>query len=241
MTTAFYTPPSSIRGDRVLLPDDEARHASTVLRKQAGDSIVVVDGEGGWHRVQIDHVSRSQVVGTRMETRREVGEMNVSLTVGLGLLKSRNRFETFLEKGVELGAAHLIPLTSDRTEKETLRRERTHNLLVAALKQCGRSRLPTVPSPQPVADVAAEADADLRLICHRPADAAGTLLQALRRAAAPASITVLVGPEGGFTDGEVAAATEEGFVPVSLGPRRLRAETAGITAAATVATWAAGR
>jgi 16S rRNA (uracil1498-N3)-methyltransferase len=239
MTTTFYAPPSAFRGRRVVLPDDEARHAATVLRKEAGDEIVVVDGEGGWHRVQLDHVRSEQVVGTPVETRRGVGEMDVDLTLGVGLLKHRNRFETLVEKSVELGVRCLQPLRTARTEKEGLRAERIQNLLVAALKQSGRTVLPSVPAPRPLDAAVPDADADVRLICHEQVDAGGALLSVLREAfdaaPRPASVHVLVGPEGGFTDAEVRAAADAGFTPVSLGPRRLRAETAGITAAAAVA------
>jgi 16S rRNA (uracil1498-N3)-methyltransferase len=236
MTTAFYAPPSSFRGDRVILPDDEARHASKVLRKGAGDTIVVVDGEGGWHRVQLDHVSRSKVVGTRVETRREVGEMDVPLTLGVGLVKNRNRFETLVEKAVELGATEIVPLTTERTEKESLRENRIRNLLIAAMKQCGRTRLPAVPAPRPLPAVLEEERNGLSFVCHEEIGAEGPLLSALT-GAPPEAVTLLVGPEGGFTDGEVSRAADAGFRPVSLGRRRLRTETAGIAAAATVSLW----
>ena len=69
MTTNFYAPPSAIRGRRVVLPDEEARHVRTVLRGEADDAMVVVDGEGGWYRVRIDHIAPEQVVGTIVEQR----------------------------------------------------------------------------------------------------------------------------------------------------------------------------
>lgn len=240
MTTAFYAPPSAFRGDRVILPDEEARHAATVLRKGPGASIVVVDGEGGWHRVELDHVSRSQVVGTRIETRREVGELGVPFTLGVGVLKNRNRFETLVEKAVELGASTILPLLTDRTERETIREDRIHNLLVAALKQCGRSRLPSVPAPRPFSAVIAN-DADgLSLVCHEAVGADGPLWNSLQ-ATDPRAVTILIGPEGGFTDEEVDEAETAGFTPVSLGRRRLRTETAGMAAAAAVSLWVDGR
>ena len=237
MTTAFYAPPDAFHGDRVVLPDDEARHAAKVLRREAGDEIVVVDGCGGWHRVRLDHVSRQKAVGTRVETREDVGEMPVDVTLSVGLLKNRNRFETLVEKSVELGVCRLQPMTTARTEKESIRRQRTHNLLVAALKQSGRTRLPHVPAPRPFGDVVADCRADVGLVCHEDVGSDRSLLRVLNHQLsdrAPDSVHVLVGPEGGFTDEEVEAAVEAGFVPASLGPRRLRSETAGLTAAAGV-------
>ena len=234
MTTAFYAPPDAFRGDRVVLPDDEARHASTVLRKSAGDDIVVVDGRGGWHRVQLDHVSRQQVVGTRIETRREVGEMEVEVTLGVGLLKNRNRFETLVEKSVELGVRRLVPLQTARTEVESLREKRTHNLMVAALKQSGRTRLPELSTPCTLTEQLASSTADVQVVAHEETGAERSLLDVLAGTEDVSSVCVLVGPEGGFTDEEVRAAVEKGFTPVSLGARRLRTETAGVAAAAAV-------
>jgi 16S rRNA (uracil1498-N3)-methyltransferase len=245
MTTAFYAPPDAFRGSRVVLPDDEARHAATVLRASPGDEIVVVDGVGGWHTVRLDHATKRQAVGTVVDTRRNVGEPAVDVTVGLGLVKNRNRFETFVEKAVEMGVGRIVPMHTARTEKESVRETRLRNLLVAALKQCGRSRLPALDAPTPldaVLDASNPADDDtLRLICHEAvhADASLTsmLTGALASADRPKRVTVLVGPEGGFTDAEVDAATDAGFVPVSLGPRRLRAETAALLATGAVTLW----
>lgn len=233
MTTNFYAPPSAFRGSRVVLPEDEARHVQAVLRAQAGDEIVVVDGAGGWHRVTLDHLGSDQVVGTVQETRRDVGEPAVHLTVGMGLLTKRSRFETFVEKAVELGVRRVVPLHTRHTETDTLRHERTRNVMIAALKQCRRSRLPALAEPQSLDAVVDAADADTRLLCHGGAE--GTPLgTAVEDVQVGDRVLVLVGPEGGFADDEARIANEAGFTTVSLGNRRLRAETAGIVAATAV-------
>jgi len=229
MTTNFYAPPSAIRGQRVVLPDDEARHAHTVLRGEAGDEMVVVDGEGGWYRVRIDHLTSEQGVGTILEQRQEVGEPPIDVTVALGVLKKRSRVETFVEKAVELGVRRIVPLRTARTERTSIREERLRNVMVAAMKQCRRSRLPTLTGVQSAGDVLAASDAELPLVCHT-GDGAVPLQQAVAEAGPVASALVLVGPEGGFTAAEVDEAVEAGCRPVSLGARRLRAETAGLAA-----------
>lgn len=225
MTTNFYAPPAQIRGSRVVLPDDEARHVRSVLRAETGDEIVVVDGEGGWHRVRLDHVAPGQVVGHILDTRREVGEPAVAMTVGLGLLTARRRLETFVEKAVELGVRRIVPLRTRHTEPTSVRADRLRRVMVAALKQCRRSRLPDLTAPQSLDALLEATTADVRLLCrggdHPP------LPDALQ-GAAPDDVLALVGPEGGFAPDEVAAATEAGCTPVSLGARRLRAETAGL-------------
>ncbi|MFB6271313.1 MAG: 16S rRNA (uracil(1498)-N(3))-methyltransferase [Salinibacter sp.] len=229
MTTNFYAPPPTIRGRRVVLPADEARHVRTVLRGEEGDEIAVVDGEGGWYRTRLDHVAPEQVVGTIVEEREEVGEPAVHVTVALGLLKKRSRFETFVEKAVELGVRRLVPLRTRRTERDSIRKERLHNVMVAAMKQCRRSRLPGLGAPQSLASVLADSAAEMRLVCHAGAETV-PIRRAVARAEPVASALVLVGPEGGFASSEVDEAVAAGCTPVSLGPRRLRAETAGLAA-----------
>lgn len=229
MTTNFYAPPSAFKGARVILPEDEAHHLQSVLRAQAGDEIVIVDGEGGWHRVRIDHLAADQVVGTVQETRREVGEPDVHVTVGMGLLTKRSRFETFVEKAVELGVGRIVPLHMRHTEAETLRWERIRNVMVAALKQCRRSRLPALAEPQPLNRVLGTTEAEVRLLCHGGRDRP-PLLEAAGTLTAGTQVLVLVGPEGGFAAEEVERAEDAGCTIVSLGARRLRAETAGLAA-----------
>jgi 16S rRNA (uracil1498-N3)-methyltransferase len=229
MTTNFYVPPSAVRGQRVVLPEEETHHLQSVLRAQAGDEIVVVDGEGGWHRLRIDHLGSDQVVGTIQETRQDVGEPDVHVTVGMGLLTKRSRFETFVEKAVELGVGRIVPLHTRHTEPETLRRERVRNVMIAALKQCRRSRLPALAEPQSLDAVLDATAADVRLLCDGAPDRP-PLSQAVGELEAAAQVLVLVGPEGGFAPKEVEGAEAAGCTPVSLGPRRLRAETAGLAA-----------
>ena len=235
MTTAFYVPPSSMQGGRIVLPDDEARHAVRVLRKRAGHEVVVVDGEGGWHRVRLDQVGEDRAAGTVLETRRAVGEPPYQLSIGFGLIKNRNRFETFVEKAVELGVREIIPLHTVRTEKEGVKHKRTRNLMIAAMKQCGRTRLPSLTDPMALTVALETTDPfDAILVAHEQADATQSVRDALADVPETARILVLIGPEGGFTEDEIAVITDAGGTAVSLGPRRLRAETAGIAAAVAV-------
>jgi len=229
MTTNFYAPPAAIRGQRVVLPEDEARHLRTVLRGTEGDVMTVVDGTGGWYRVEITHLAPEQVVGTIVERRENVGEPDVDVTVALGLLKKRSCFETFVEKAVELGVRRIVPLRTRRTERESIREERLRNVMVAAMKQCRRSRLPDLAAPQSLDTLFAASEAEMRLVCHARDDAV-SIQQAVAETASITSALALVGPEGGFAPGEVDAVVAAGGTPVSLGPRRLRAETAGLAA-----------
>ncbi|PSQ72298.1 MAG: hypothetical protein BRD31_01225 [Bacteroidetes bacterium QH_2_64_26] len=227
MTTNFYAPPSALRGRRVVLPEAEARHLRTVLRAHEGEEMVVVDGEGGWYRARIDHLTPDQVVGTITEQREDVGEPAIEVTVGLGILKKRSRFETFVEKAVELGVRRIVPLRTRRTERNSIRKDRLHSVMVGAMKQCRRSWLPTLTAPQSPESLASASDAAAEFVCHSGDDAV-PLHRAAGRARPFDEALVLVGPEGGFADSEVEAAVSAGGTVVSLGPRRLRAETAGL-------------
>jgi len=241
MTTSFYAPPSAFREpDYVELPEEEAAHAVQVLRKRPGDEIVVVDGDGGWYRVRLDQLDRRKAAGKILERRREVGEPVYDLSIGLSLLKSRHRFETFLEKAVELGVSEVLPLMTHRTEQRRFRVDRARKILLAAMKQSGRSRLVRLAEPQPLADVlrdnsvAPGSGQALTLIGHERTAPEHSLSLALAGQPSARTIRILIGPEGGFTEEEVAQARQAGYAPVSLGPRRLRAETAALVAASTV-------
>ena len=192
--------------------------------------MTVVDGEGGWYRVEVQHANGEQLVGTIVERRRAVGEPTVDVTVGLGLLKKRQRFETFAEKAVELGVRRIVPLRTAHTETDSFRRERVRKVMVAALKQCRRSRLPALESPRTLHETLEDDSVDRRFVCDGSAER--TLHSALQAGPRPESVLVLVGPEGGFHASEVEAAMEAGCTAVSLGARRLRAETAGLLAVA---------
>lgn len=238
MTTAFFAPPDAVHGRRLVLPPDEARHATRALRHEPGDEIWVVDGAGRRHRVRLEQAGEEKAVGTILETEEDAGEPAYHLTLGLGLLKKRSRYETFLEKAVELGAARVIPLRTRYAERDELRRERAERLLRAALKQSGRSRLPRLDAPASLSDAlddAPQPTAGPTFLAHRRGGASDpSLAEALEDAPSTGRLRVLVGPEGGFSDSEVEAAEAAGATVVSLGPRRLRAETAALAAASAV-------
>ena len=239
MTTVFYAPPDRFRDGHVDLPDDEARHASRVLRHGVGDELLVVDGVGGRHRARIVEVDRQRVRAAIVETERMAGEPDYRLTLCAATLKNASRYETFVEKAVELGVAEITPLATERTERDRAKQTRLHNIMVAAMKQSGRCVLPVLHEPRPLEAVLAGAPAGLRLLCHEAAAREASLLARLAEEGLIGDVTILVGPEGGFSEQEVERAVASGWDVVSLGERRLRAETAGIVAAAAVALHAA--
>lgn len=233
MTTAFFAPPENLHGNVVVLPDEEAEHAVRVLRHRTGDEVEVVDGAGCSYRVRLESVDRHQVSGIVLERHLDAGEPSFRLVIAIAPLKNPNRFETFVEKAVELGVSRIIPIQTARTERGGLRENRLRRIALAAMKQCGRSRLLEIDPPTPWEAVRDDQSADLRLVCH-PVEDSRCGIAAVLRERAPDRIVAAVGPEGGFTEEEVRGAEGSGWRRVGLGQRRLRAETAGLAVAAAV-------
>lgn len=232
-TTWFYAPPVAFSGERVELSEGESHHLRKVLRGGAGEEIVVVDGEGGCYTVRLEEAGPDRVVGRILEESREVGEPDYELTVALGIVKKRSRFETFLEKSVELGVRRIIPLITEYGEKQKIREDRAERIMTAAMKQTRRSRLPDLNDPRTIEDLTRETGADVQLVCHGGSRRTAHLAERLG-AAEGGTIVTAVGPEGGFSDREIAQFHEQRWQLAHLGSRRLRTETAGIVAAATV-------
>lgn len=237
MTTSFFTPPEMIYGDIVRFPEAEAHHASRVVRHRSGDVVRVVDGTGRAFLVHLDSVDDGDVRGRIIETTLEENEPDYRLTLAVGLMKQRARVETMVEKAVELGVSRIVPIVSSRVEKTSFRLDRYEKIVLAALKQSGRSRLTEISEPVAIDEylrsASASASASTRLICHEKAQDEPFIMELLTEASN--AIDILIGPEGGFDEREVASAVSASFQVVHLGCRRLRAETSALFAAACTA------
>jgi 16S rRNA (uracil1498-N3)-methyltransferase len=147
------------------------------------------------------------------------------------MLKNPSRFDYLVEKATEIGVVRIVPLVTERTIPRHAKTERWQKLCVAAMKQSGRSVLPEVRQPQPLREFISSCGGDaLKLIPHEQAE----ISLSHSRIPGDGPAVVCIGPEGGFSDEEIAIAQEAGFQPVSLGTRRLRTETAAIVACAIV-------
>jgi 16S rRNA (uracil1498-N3)-methyltransferase len=222
-----------------------SRHAQ-VLRLQPGSEVVLFDGRGGQWAARIDTITRHQVTATALA--HDAVERELALPVTLALaMPAGERMDMVVEKATELGAAQIVPLQAERSvlrlagERAAKRQAHWQAVAVAACEQCGRNRVPTVQAPQALAAwlaalEAAPAPGHARWLLGwreaRPwpaATAAGT----------PHSVTLLSGPEGGFTTDEEALARLRGFAVVGLGARVLRADTAPLAALAALSLAAA--
>ncbi len=228
----FYTPAEKISATHLDIDGDEFAHMVHVMRKKPGDKIRVVDGKGHAYDALIEDV-RKRVAHCKITGRPSInGEPFVDLTLAVGVLKNSGRFDFIVEKATEIGVRTIIPLVTTRTIPRHAKTDRWQKLALAAMKQSERSVLPRVEQLTPLAELLRAQTADLRLLPHEQVK--GPTLHEVVRRGSFSSATVCIGPEGGFTDEEVAEAEASGFIPASLGPRRLRTETAAIVAAASV-------
>ncbi len=226
---------------RVLLTDgDEVHHLRDVLRCRPGQTVRLFNDHGEEVAAVVDGVDRRKVVLKVIERLDADSRNEQGITLACAVPK-RSKFETIIEKAVELGVERIVPLVTRRTEVRwdagraagKLRRFRT--VAVAAAKQCGRRRLPEIDPPSSFKDfLAGLRPGDLNLIpCLT--DPRRPLACVLREEYRPSRrVTILIGPEGDFTPSEREHAAARGCRPVSLGPLVLRVETAAVAAAAAV-------
>jgi 16S rRNA (uracil1498-N3)-methyltransferase len=225
----FYTPPPFIKGNIISIEGEELHHLSKVLRKKVGDEIFVVDGFGEGYRVALQSITRSEAKGEIQEVRHHWNEPDVDITLAFALLKNPSRIDVMIEKCTELGVREFYPMTTERTIAARLHRERLQKIALSAMKQCGRSYLPPIHPLLNFTDaLSLLRNRERKFITHETAEVPknGERKDAVKGRGK--TVAALIGPEGGFTEDEVQSAVENGFRVLSLGPRRLRSETAAI-------------
>lgn len=211
-----------------LLCAEESDHCVRVLRHREGDQLLVTDGRGTLHTCLLTRADRRGCHLTVVSST-NTPPSNHPLRLAVAPTKNQDRYEWMVEKAVEIGVSTITPLITARTERATLRHERLLRVATAACKQSLKTHMPRVEPPTPLAELLRAAGQ--RFILHCEASDK-THLFAATHPGEPA--TVLVGPEGDFTPDEIAQATRAGYQPCSLGPERLRTETAAIVAATLV-------
>jgi 16S rRNA (uracil1498-N3)-methyltransferase len=229
---------SDMNGDTVSIGDRALAHQlSNVLRLQPGDEIVLLDNSGREYVVVLQQLGRDHVCGMVARRAPASGEPQTQLTLYLGLMRPE-RFEWALQKGTELGASAFVPLVCERSidaDMSERKGERWSRIVREAAEQSRRGRLPAIAHAQPFAEACAQAArCDLALLLWE-GDGVPSLRHVLRTHGAPLNtIAVLSGPEGGLSDEEFKIARDHGIIPVTLGPRTLRAETAPVAATAAI-------
>lgn len=233
----FYQPHA---GETDLLNAEETEHALRVLRLKAGDDIVLIDGQGNFWRATIVEASKKHCRYTITETLPQKPLWNGRLHLAIAPTKMNERMEWLAEKATEIGFDELTFLDCRFSERKVIKTERIRRVVIAAVKQSHKARVPQVSELTPLRHFLNNHTAGRRFIAHcydEPSlcpNGKPFLLDALRQGTdkhgESQEITVLVGPEGDFSTDEVAEALKAGYEPVSLGQSRLRTETAGLVA-----------
>jgi len=238
----FFVSPECLRDGRVSLTGSLGRQLSRVLRLRPSDHIVLLDDSGWAYEVELDRVTRGLATGHIVGAWEPRTEPPARLVLYQALPKGR-KFDWILQKGTELGVSTFVPLVTERCVRARGKRDEGHKLarwrriVAEAAEQSGRAHLPRVLQVTPFAEACEAPPSDALALMASVGDEAVPLSEALRSLeGAPhlREVRLYVGPEGGFAPREVALAREAGIVLVSLGPRILRTETAGLVALSAV-------
>lgn len=233
----FYAPALDPAATTVVLDAGESRHLVRVLRLSVGDRVRVFDGRGHECLAAVAAVGRARATLQLLERAEPARETRVRITLAQALLKA-DAMDAVVRDATMLGVAAIQPIAAARSNVSlaAARRghyvDRWHRIAVASCKQCGRAVVPEVRPPVEYTEFVSTASGDIRLILAEPSARQPEMPYALTEVGAPASATVLVGPEGGWPLEEVERATSHGFRPVTLGQRTLRADAVPIVALA---------
>ena len=218
----FYN--SHIQGDSFELEEQESKHAIRVLRLVRDDRVILVDGRGGWYEAAIidDHPKRCklQIQSYTPDYR----PLSYSLHLAVAPTKNLDRFEWFLEKATEIGISEITPLICRRSERRQVKYERLEKILVSAMKQSLKAYKPKLNKPVAMEEFLRTDQQGTLGIAHcYPLERKG-----IKELDHSGTYTLMVGPEGDFTEVEVSNALKAGYVPFHLGESRLRTETAAL-------------
>ncbi len=233
----FFCPDGVASGARTALPEQAAHHAARVLRLREGGSVSLFDGKGGEFAATIVQIDKRGVIVQVGEHRAVECESPLRVTLAQAI-SAGDKMDLTLQKATELGIARIQPLESERSvvrlsgERADKRVAHWQGVVVAACEQCGRNSIPQVAPIRRFADWLGDfPDDGLRLMLSPDAE---TGLRNLPKPERP--VTLLIGPEGGFSAAESAAARHARFIPLRLGSRILRTETAALAALAAIQT-----
>ena len=233
----FYLAPDLWNAGALTLTDAEAHHCRNVLRLERGDKVVVFDGRGRELTGEIVATDSGKIELRKLHEA-QTPPLRCQITLGQAIPKGKN-MDLIVQKAVEIGAAEIAPILSDRTvvrldqESSATKQGKWQTVALEAAKQCGQNWLPQVHAPQTISQFFAERRRfDLQLIGSLQSDAVH-LKKILADYEAehrdrPRSVLMLVGPEGDFTPAELSLARTHGCRPITLGPIVLRVETASI-------------
>jgi 16S rRNA (uracil1498-N3)-methyltransferase len=224
----FYTPDLSPGAASYTLSEEESKHCIRVLRLQAGDTVTLVDGRGGLYTARITDPHPKKTVLSITEIQQEYGKRNHYLHIAVAPTKSIERIEWFLEKATEIGIDEVSFIQCQRSERKDAKVERLDKIITSAVKQSLKAYHPVLNPLLPFNKFITQDFNGQKFIAHcLPGADKVSLASQLQLGG---KCLVLIGPEGDFSEKEIADALHHGFKPITLGNSRLRTETAALEA-----------
>lgn len=222
----FYNPTIDENTESFSFDKEESRHIIKVLRKKDSDILFVTNGLGYLFETKItlasDNKCTVEIISFKKETPKKY-----HLHLAVAPTKMNDRYEWFLEKATEIGIHEITPIICDRSERKVINPERFEKIILSAMKQSNELFLPKLNNAITLKEFIKQKNEGLQLIAHCEETDKKTLKSVLKP---NESVTLLIGPEGDFSEKEIALALENQFIPVSLGNTRLRTETAAVVA-----------
>lgn len=233
----FYVERENIADGRIQITGADVNHIKNVLRMHCKDPVILCDGCGVFYSCRLADIEKDTIYAEIEEKMPATTELPVKITLFQGIPK-KDKLEWIVQKAVELGVSEIVPVASrfcvakiEDEKKEKKKLERLKAISEAAAKQSGRGKIPEVRPVLSFKEAVGEASAlEYSIIPYELENGMGKSEEAMEQASKAASVGIFIGPEGGFAPQEIELAREAGIIPVSLGKRILRTETAGLTA-----------
>jgi len=223
----FYNPTITQNGEIFSFDKEESKHIIKVLRKKEGDNLYVTNGLGGLFKTEITLASDSKCL-VKIVSSEKSEPSKYYLHLAVAPTKMNDRFEWFLEKATEIGISEITPIICDHSERKVIKTDRFDKIILSAMKQSLHYHLPKLNEPILFKDFIKQQKSEgLNLIAH----CEETDKKSLKEVVKPnKDVTILIGPEGDFSEKEIKLALENKYIPVTLGNTRLRTETAAVVA-----------
>ena len=223
----FYNPDISEDAENFFFDKEESKHIIKVLRKKEGDNLFVTNGLGFLFKTEIILGSDSKCQ-VKIVSSEKSNPLNYKLHLAVAPTKMNDRFEWFLEKATEIGIAEITPIICDHSERKIIKTDRFDKIILSAMKQSLQYYLPKLNEPISFKDfIKQQKNEGFNLIAHCEETDKKSLKEILKP---NENVTILIGPEGDFSEKEINLALENNYIPVTLGNTRLRTETAAVVA-----------
>lgn len=224
----FYNAELDRTTNSITFDKNESRHIGRVLRKKTGDILSITNGKSGLFKAKITIASDKKCMAEIIDYQTISKPWNYHLHLAIAPTKNNDRFEWFLEKATEIGIDEITPIICNNSERKTIKEDRFKKIIVAAAKQSLKYNFPILNPSVDFNTFIEQETIGLKCIAHCTEEEKTHLKSAINK---QQKITILIGPEGDFSNLEIEKGKQKGFLSISLGESRLRTETAGIVAA----------